>query len=221
MDPARLEAALDRLFIFPLPGAVLLPHGLVPLHIFEPRYRKMAKDCAEGSRFLALGHIPDETAAAARPPRMLPVIGVGTLAQVEPLPEGRSNIVLRGSLRARIVEELETSEPYRLVRAVALQEDPSERDLPAVRRAAEGLRRLVLAICSARPGEETNALAVLAARAQDPGELADLVAGVVLESPAERQEVLEAVHLEERLSLAAQAAALALAQTASPASAPN
>ncbi len=221
MDEARIEGALGRLAIFPLPGAVLLPHGLVPLHIFEPRYRKMARDCAEGSRVLALANIPDEDAAGEKPPRVLPIIGVGVLAQVEPLPDGRSNLVLRGALRARIVEELVTSEPYRLVRAVALLDDPSERDLPAVQRAAESLRRLVLAICSARPGEETNALAVLAARAQDPGQLADVVAAAVLEGPQDRQQVLEALHLEERLALATQAAALALAQTASPASAPN
>ncbi len=221
MDEARVEGALGRLLIFPLPGAVLLPHSLVPLHIFEPRYRKLAKDCAAGSRVLALAHIPDELAAGAKPPRVLPIVGVGVLAQVDPLPEGRSNIVLRGSLRARILEELATSEPYRVVRAEVLREGPAERDLPAVRRAAEGLRRLVLAICSAMPGDESSALAVLAARAQEPGELADVVAGALLEGALDRQQVLEAVHLEERLELASQAAASALAQTASPASAPN
>lgn len=221
MDEVRIEGALGRLSIFPLPGAVLLPHGLLPLHIFEPRYRKMAKDCANGSRVLALAHIPDEAAASRSPPRVLPVIGVGVLLQVEPLPDGRSNIVLRGLLRARIVEELATAEPYRVVRAALLREDPAERELPAVRRAADGLRRLVFAIGSARPGDQSSALLVLSARAQEPGELADVVAGALLENAQERQQVLEAIHLEERLDLAAQAAAVALAQTASPASAPN
>ena len=216
-----MEGALGKLAIFPLPGAVLLPHGVVPLHVFEPRYRKLARDCAAGSRVLALANIPDEEAAGERPPRVLPVIGVGILAQVEPMPDGRSNIVLRGSLRARILEELVTSEPYRLVRAEVLREEPAERDLPAVRRGAEGLRRLVLAICSARPGEETAALAVLAARAQQPGDLADVVGGVLLEGARDRQQLLEAIHLDERLALASQAAAVVLAQTASHESAPN
>src|SRR3954452_17754467 len=119
-DQARVRGALLRLPIFPLPGAVLLPHALVPLHIFEPRYRKMTRDCDGGLRALALANIPDARAAGERPPRVLPVIGVGVLARVDPLPDGRFNIVLRGVLRARIEEDLPTREPYRLVRAQVL-----------------------------------------------------------------------------------------------------
>jgi len=114
-DLAQVSRALQSLPIFPLPGAVLLPHTMVPLHIFEPRYRKMTRDCDKGLRVLALAHIPDELAAGEKPPRVLPVIGVGVLARVDPLPDGRFNIVLRGVLRARIEEELPTLEPYRLV----------------------------------------------------------------------------------------------------------
>src|SRR5438132_7528499 len=105
-DSERLRRALPHLPIFPLPGAVLLPHSLVPLHIFEPRYRKMTRDCEEGLRVLALANVPDDAAAAERPPRVLPVIGVGILARVERLDDGRFNVVLRGALRARIAEEL-------------------------------------------------------------------------------------------------------------------
>ncbi|HET9751327.1 MAG TPA: hypothetical protein VFP52_00130, partial [Myxococcales bacterium] len=65
------------------------------------------------------------------------------------------------------------------------------------------------------------ALALLAARAQGPGDLADVVAGALLATPRERQAVLDAVELEPRLELATQAAAAALARTAAAASAPN
>src|ERR1700693_3057002 len=99
-DAERIRRALPTLPIFPLPGAVLLPHALVPLHIFEPRYRKMTKDCEGGLRVLALANIPDDHAAGERPPRVAPVIGVGLLAKVEPLPDGRFNILLRGVRRA-------------------------------------------------------------------------------------------------------------------------
>ena len=210
---------MSHLPIFPLPGAVLLPHALVPLHIFEPRYRKMTRDCAEGLRALALANIPDDEAAGEKPPRVLPVIGVGVLARVENLPDGRFNIVLRGVQRARIAEELPSGEPYRLVRALELA--PLPQDVAGAAPLADALKRLLLALSAARPGPETQALAQLAARAQDPGELADLVAGALLATSRERQAVLEAVDYAGRLELAMQAAASALARTASHAEAPN
>jgi Lon protease-like protein len=217
-DQARVRSALARLPIFPLPGAVLLPHALVPLHIFEPRYRKMTSDCDAGLRTLALAHIPDERAAGEQPPRVLPVIGVGVLERVDRLPDGRFNIVLRGVARARIQSELPATEPYRLVGAQLL-----EPRAPAGRAAtlADALRQLVLALSATRRTRETQALAQLAARAQGPGDLADIVAGALFATPRERQAALETVELEPRLELATEAAAAALARAASNASAPN
>src|SRR5260221_13176758 len=114
-----LFGALPPLPIFPLPGAVLLPLSAVPLHVFEPRYRKMTRDCDQGYRVIAVANIPNEEAAVERPPRVCPVVGVGVLTRVEKLADGRFNIVLRGAGRARILEELPSGEPYRLVRAGA------------------------------------------------------------------------------------------------------
>ena len=205
--------------IFPLPGAVLLPHSLVPLHIFEPRYRKLARDCEEGLRTLALANIPDEGAAGEKPPRVLPVIGVGVLARVDRLPDGRFYIVVRGAGRARIVEELRSGEPYRLVRAELLE--PSLPLSPRIAQLADSLKRLVLALSAAHRTPELQALVQLAARARDPGDLADEVAGVLLSDARDRQAALEAVELLPRLDLVTQAAAAALARTASNASAPN
>jgi Lon protease-like protein len=216
-DAERVRRALPRLPIFPLPGAVLLPHALVPLHVFEPRYRQMTRDCDAGLRALALANIPDDRAARERPPRVLPVIGVGVLARVDRLPGGRFNIVLRGVQRARIEQEHASEEPYRLVRASPLGSRPSA----AAGQMASDLKRLVLALSAALRNEETQALAQLASRANDPGDLADIVAGALLANPRERQGVLEAVELEPRLQLATQAAAAALARTAFNVSAPN
>ena len=211
-DQERVRRALPHLPIFPLPGAVLLPHALVPLHIFEPRYRKMTRDVEEGGRVLALANIPDELSAGMHPPRVLPIIGVGVLARVDRLPDGRFNIVLRGVMRARIAEELRSGEPYRLVRA---EEIASSRVTPHAQQMSDALKRLVLALSAARPGAEMQALLQLAARARDAGDVADLVAGALLAQPRERQDVLEAAEVEQRLDIATQAAAAALARTAS------
>src|SRR4051794_25748762 len=171
-DAQRVERQLHRLAIFPLPGAVLLPYALIPLHVFEPRYRKMLRDCQAGAGVLALANIPGEALQEGRnPPRVLPVIGAGVLARVEPLPDGRPNIVLRGVRRARIVEELSAQEPYRRVRAEALAERPADAD--SLDRSAEQLRQLVLAICARHPGAAATALAQMAGSTARPGDLAD------------------------------------------------
>jgi len=218
MDEAeRIRKASSSLPIFPLPGAVLLPHALVPLHIFEPRYRKMIRDCEAGSRVLALANIASSEAAAERPPKVLPAIGVGVLARTEPLADGRFNIVLRGVSRARIAEEITTAEPYRVVRAELLSPEPS----PADAGLADNLRRLVLALCATQSGAEPAALALLAGKARDPGDLADVVAGIVLDAPEERQAVLEEVAVARRLKLVTQAVVRALAESALPSTGPN
>lgn len=238
-DADRVHAALERLPIFPMPGGVLLPHTTIPLHIFEPRYRKMTRDCQAGARVLALANVLEpggprgQQAAKGEPPppegapRVSQIIGVGLLARVEPMTDGRFNIMVRGVLRARIVEELHSGEPYRLVRAELLTEVLPEApfdDAQAGRSIldqAEALRRLVLALCAARPSDESNQLAQLAVRAKDPGELADIVAGSLLENPNEKQAALEAVRIARRLDLATQTVAGLLAQSASTDSRPN
>ena len=210
-DAQRVERQLHRLPIFPLPGAVLLPYALIPLHVFEPRYRKMVRDCQSGAGVMALANIPGEALREGRePPRVLPVIGAGILARVDPLPDGRSNIVLRGVRRARIVEELSTQEPYRLVRAEALAEPFA--DAAFLARSAEQLRQMVLAVCARHPGAAATALAQMAGSTAAPGDLADAVGAMILESPEERQQLLETASAEDRLRRVTQHLAATLAQ---------
>ena len=216
-DAEKVEQALSCLPIFPLPGAVLLPQALVPLHIFEPRYRKMTRDCIENLGVLALAQIsPASLQLGEDPPRVEPVIGVGVLSQVEALPDGRFNIAIKGVLRARIVEELHGGEPYRTVRAIVLHDDP--RDGPGDEQrshaAAEQLQRLLLALCSARPGPGAKALAQLMAKAQGPGQLADLIGGALIDGAGPRQLVLEATSVEERLGRVSEAVVALLARVA-------
>jgi Lon protease-like protein len=211
-DVQRVERELQRLPIFPLPGAVLLPYALIPLHVFEPRYRKLVRDCQSGTGVMALANIPPDAVRERKdPPRVLPILGAGILARVDPLPDGRSNIVVRGVLRARIVEELPAKEPYRLVRAELLRDAPV--DLGREAALAEELRQLVLAYCARRPGPAATALLQIAGSSAGPGELADAVGAAVLDSPHERQQLLEMLSQQERLHRVSQRLAIALAQT--------
>ncbi len=122
--PGDLPAALGRLPLFPLPNAVLFPHALLPLHIFEDRYRVMTRDILTGSRCLAIGLIaPGASAEDERPP-VLPIAGVGEVVLAHELPDGRFNLVVRGRARVHIDQELESEHPYRLVSASELPDLP-------------------------------------------------------------------------------------------------
>jgi Lon protease-like protein len=96
--------------IFPLPNVVFFPHTLLPLHIFEPRYRKMLADCLAGERRLAVVLLrPGWEADYYGRPAVHSVAGAGEIIQSEMLPNGRSNIVLRGLGRIVIEGEVRGS----------------------------------------------------------------------------------------------------------------
>lgn len=102
---------MQQIPLFPLP-VVLFPGATMPLHIFEPRYRRMVARCLEfDRRFGLLFHDPDEQGPFLNEPGR-----VGCVAEIErfqPLPDGRSLILVRGVHRFRIVEGLDGSlEPY-------------------------------------------------------------------------------------------------------------
>jgi len=99
-----------RVPLFPLPGAILFPRAQLPLHIFEPRYREMVRDAADGSGRIAMiqPHRLDDDNKAP----LYSVGCVGELLGVEELEDGRFNIVLLGSNRFRLVREDEP-EAYR------------------------------------------------------------------------------------------------------------
>ncbi|MBS2025405.1 MAG: LON peptidase substrate-binding domain-containing protein [Deltaproteobacteria bacterium] len=214
-DEDKVTAALSRFAIFPLPGAVLLPRSQIALHIFEPRYRKMIKDCIDGSGVLGLAHLyPATSQAGEEPPKVHPVLGVGLVDQVEALPDGRFNIVLNGVLRARILEELPATEPYRLVHAQVLSGEPGEEQQALVREAAEGLRRMVLTLCSQSPGPALMRLVSQVKSAKEPAALVDLIAGTLVESPRERQVLLEQLSVHRRIDKVSARVASLLARAA-------
>lgn len=101
--------------IFPLSQVLLVPGDLLPLHIFEPRYRAMVADALEGSRVMAMAACT-EAASFGMPP-VDPVVGLGRIVHQQLYPDGRSDIVLEGIARMEIVEELESETAYRMVRA--------------------------------------------------------------------------------------------------------
>lgn len=112
----------DHVPVFPLPDVVLFPRQLLPLHIFEPRYREMTRDILDGHRCVAAallrpGFEPQYFTPCAP---IHPIVGVGRIVAAEPLKDGRFNILLRGIARARIVSECH-QRPYRVARIQVIQ----------------------------------------------------------------------------------------------------
>jgi Lon protease-like protein len=125
-DHARsFEDALGTAIpIFPLPQVVLFPAAELPLHIFEPRYRAMLAHALSAHGALAIAHIIGGEDEHGRP-RIAPIAGGGIVIEHQPLPDGRSNIVLLGQARLRLDElDPDDSRPFRMARAVKLEDLP-------------------------------------------------------------------------------------------------
>ncbi len=103
--------APQRFPIFPLAGAILFPRMLLPLHIFEPRYRQMVADALAGDRRIAMIQPRGEGPV----PPLYEIGCIGHLAEVEPLENGCFNILLEGVARFRLRAELPVTTPYRQV----------------------------------------------------------------------------------------------------------
>lgn len=106
----------DVLAVFPLPGALLLPRGQMPLNIFEPRYLAMIDDALKSHRVIGMVQ-PDSEGEAARRPRLYPIGCAGRITQYAETGDGRYLITLVGIARFRVVEELSTTTLYRQCRA--------------------------------------------------------------------------------------------------------
>ena len=139
--------------LFPLPNVVFFPKMPMPLHVFEPRYLQMTADSLQGDRVIGMvllkpGWEPDY---AGQPP-VYPVGCAGRIEQSEELPDGRYNLILRGTSRFRIDHE-QSGRAYRRASVVALEDtvedaallDPMRRKvLAAIGQAADGPSALVL-----------------------------------------------------------------------------
>jgi Lon protease-like protein len=100
--------------LFPLPNVVLFPGAILPLHIFEERYKAMTVDALRGPRRIAMALLgPGWEKNYHGRPAIDPVVCVGEIMSHERLADGRYNFLLRGRKRARVVREY-GDEPYRV-----------------------------------------------------------------------------------------------------------
>jgi uncharacterized protein len=122
--------------LFPLPDVLLFPHALLPLHIFEPRYRQMTEDALAGDRLVTMVQIrpAPEGSPWLEPVPIMEVGCVGKIVQYERLDDGRFNFLLLGCKRVRFKREIPSGKLYRIAEAEIMEdEEPGKAYKPARR----------------------------------------------------------------------------------------
>jgi Lon protease-like protein len=201
--------------IFPLPDVVFFPETLLPLHVFEPRYRRMIADCLAGDGRLAVAMLRPgwERDYQGRPP-IFAVAGAGEIIQAEALADGRYNILLDGRARIRIEQELAGDTPYRRARARRIVEPPVEPAAPELHERLLTLRAAYAKLLDALGQGHPDVVGRLTVAGARPGAVIDRIVSAVVPDAAVRQRILEAVDVGERLDLASAAVLDLLAMVA-------
>ncbi len=192
-----IPARWPRLPIFPLPNVQLFPHALLPLRVFEPRYRDLVRDVMAGERLIAVAAFePGYEANYHGRPAVRPLIGVGAVVGHEPTGDGRANIVLRGVARARIERELPPDQSYRLVDAATVGDELAAGLDTAAARDTLVLLADQLALKLPSGGETLRELA----RSQpELGALVDVLTAALVTDPDDRQALLETLDVGARV----------------------
>jgi len=210
-----LAEALHRLPMFPLPEVVLFPHALLPLHIFEERYRAMTRDLLVGPRFLVIASIVPGENDGRDKPAVRPIAGVGQVVRADELPDGRFNLVVHGRARVHIDEELPSDHPYRLVAASPVPDLPVA-DPVELADAHQSLRALIERLAESIPGGEH--LRQMFAVQEGPAELVDALAAALIVEPGLRQRLLETRDVTKRIERVSAEVVAMTARIASPTS---
>jgi ATP-dependent Lon protease len=197
--------------VMTLPNATLFPQALLPLYIFEPRYRQMLADALHSNRMFSVAM--QKQGSTRESPS--PVAGLGLIRVSVGHRDGTSHLILQGLARVEL-EEAVRYKPYRVQRIKPLQAPPC--DNARVDALVAKLRELlqeriqlglpfpfpVMSPGQPEPGSpppsfSPNEILSYLDSISDPEQAADLVSCAVLPGAAERQAILETVDVEVRL----------------------
>jgi Lon protease-like protein len=175
-----------------LPGVTLFPNSLLPLFIFEPRYRSMLEEALGTDRMLAVAMPRDDEESDVQP-----IAGVGLLRACIRNDDGTSNLILQGVSRVRLTD-YEQVEPYRIAHIESLTSKDGEHGN------LESQVTRLHALC-ARFKEQGIELPqqfeAYLNQITDIGVITDLVASTLLVGSDIRQELLAELEIPKRLSL--------------------
>jgi Lon protease-like protein len=197
MDEQKRAGDREIIALFPL-RTVLVPGLVMPLHIFEPRYRQLIADLStkpEGQRGFGVAAIREGNEVGADAVRSL--YDVGTFAQVqsvEPYPDGRADIVTHGDARFRIIGDTDTGAPYATAEIEWLDEPDGQGDVHRLAELAHRRFREYRAMLSG--SSDMDGPADLH---DDPRVCSYVIAAALVIDVTERQKLLETESTSDRL----------------------
>jgi Lon protease-like protein len=196
-----MSEALDKvrgvgeLPLFPLP-LVLFPGVPQPLHVFEPRYRRLLADVRASNSLFGLSYHDENTGGGDRPE--VGHVGCATeVVEVQPLPDGRSNIMTVGVARYRVGGYEERGEPYLVARVEFFEDEPEDGRL--LRKRAAEVHEIFMRIARAMRTISGERGTLPELPTDDAERLSFLVAAVVEMEADDKQRLLEMRSTAERL----------------------
>lgn len=187
--------------LFPLPSVVLFPGVVQALHIFEPRYRQMAHDALNSDQLItmALENV-DEVIPGDPRPDLLPTVCIGKIISHNEFEDGRYNLLLVGSARAKITQEIVTDHPYRTAEVEVIEDSlqyaPDDAD-PLMQQVLKLFKKLV----EQRGISEVESLTRLFEGDVPLGQLCDLICFACGAEPIQQQRVLEEAEICRRAEI--------------------
>lgn len=181
--------------VFPLPNVVLFPHVDLPLYIFEPRYQQMLQDILEGDRLLCVLLVKEGWEMKKEPYPAYEVGGIGVVRYAVKNPDGTSNILVRGVVRARVQKYVQ-DQPYRIAEIEVLEEKTDTS--MAFHALTEKVKELFIRKVKLKKiitEEEVESIE----RLEDAGRLCDIITFFSSASFPEKQGILEMLGVLERL----------------------
>jgi Lon protease-like protein len=183
--------------VMPLPGAVLFPHALLPLYIFEERYREMLDHALQRERMFSVALIKPDRDGWESPRDFFGVAGVGLIRACVGRNDGTSNLILQGLERIRFTS-FEQAAPFPIATIEPLEsENASSVETEALAAKVLELYSKLRTKGRELPKKVDRYLSDL----NDMEMLADLMASTFVNDPARRQQVLEELVLNQRLRL--------------------
>jgi Lon protease-like protein len=190
----------DEVPVMPLPGALLFPHALLPLHIFEPRYQQMLEHSLREHRMFSVALLRPQRSQWKSTGDFFHVAGVGLIRACVGRGDGTSNLILQGLQRVRFTG-FEQSAPFPIARIEQLESKPTS----SVETDALGAKVIELYSKLKSAGRQLpEKVDQYLSRLGDMEMLADLMAATFVNDPLRRQQLLEELSLSRRLRLVIQ-----------------
>jgi len=185
----------EELSILPIKGTVLFPETIIPILVGKKGSLELIQKANSGEGVIGICVLKNQE---ADPIEISDIYTIGTKAKIVKtvtLPDGNMNVILRGMNRIRTLEYV-TNTPFFRARTLDLEEE--YQDNPEVRALEENLKNQAIRAIKLIP-TIPDEISVMISSIDRPGYLADLIASNLNVSVSEKQEILEAVNVEDRL----------------------